>query len=389
MDFDFSADEKEFLKEIRSFIKREATPELLREAHENERIYGGPESRKFIKKFASNGWLTPDWPKEYGGLGTSEMLTYLIRDEMIYQGLPSFFVAAHMAGPTILREGSRELKERFLLPIAKGEIEFALGYTEPQAGSDLLALRMRAEDMGDYFLVNGQKIFNTHAHVADYHWLAARTDPTAQKHKGLSLFIVDLKSPGITIRPLITMTESRTNEVYYDDVKVPKENLVGQLNKGYVYLMAALDFERMFPFGHYRRLFENVLDYVKTSRVDGRPLGQDPLIRQKIADMAIDLEVCKLLYYQLPQFLDRGKIPTYQTSMEKIFMTERVAQRLTGKAMEILGNYGQLEIGSRAAPSAGTVSHFYRWSRVETIVGGSSEIQRTIIALRGLDLPRG
>lgn len=388
MDFDFTADEKEVLKEVSSFIKRETTPELLREAHENERIYGGPESRKFIKKFASTGWLTPDWPVEYGGLGTSEMVTYLIRDEMIYQGLPAFFVAAHMAGPTILREGSQELKDRFLLPIARGEIEFALGYTEPQAGSDLLGLRMRAEDKGDYFLVNGQKTFNTHAHVADYHWLAARTDPTARKHKGISLLIVDLKSPGITIRPLITMTGSRTNEVYYDDVEVPKENLVGQLNMGYVYLMAALDFERMFAFGHYRKVFEDVLNYVKTSKVAGKPLGEDPLVRQKMADMAIDLEVCKLLYYLLPQILDKGKIPNYQTSMEKIFMTERVAQRLTKNAMEILGNYGQLEIGSRAAPSAKTVSHYYRWSRVETIFGGTSEIQRNIIALRGLGMPR-
>jgi alkylation response protein AidB-like acyl-CoA dehydrogenase len=315
------------------------------------------------------------------------MVTYMIRDEMAYAGVPSIFVAAHMAGPTILRFGSEEMKREFLPPIAKGEVEYALGYTEPQAGSDLSSLSIRAEDKGDYFLINGQKTFNTHCHVADYHWLAARTDFNVPKHKGVSMIIVDMKSPGITIRPLITMAGWRTNEVFYDDVQVPKKNLVGEKNRGFYYLMAALDFERMFPPGGYRRLFEEIVEYAKNTYLNGRPLSKDPLIRQKLAQMATEIEVARLLYYQLPHILDKGMIPNYQSSMEKMFATE-VAQRITQTGMEILGLYSQLKEGSKWAPLDGKVEHYYRWSVVETIYAGTSEIQRNIIALRGLGLPR-
>jgi 3-oxocholest-4-en-26-oyl-CoA dehydrogenase alpha subunit len=387
MEFDLSQAEKTVLEDVRRFIQQESTPELLKESHELEMTYGGPLGRKFIQKFAAHGWLTPNWPKEYGGLGASEMVTYMIRDELPYAGLPTWFVGAHMAGPSILRFGNDRMKKEFLLPIARGEIEFALGYSEPNAGSDLLSLMMRAEDQGDHFLVNGQKIYNTHAHIADYHWLGVRTDPDVPKHKGISMLIVDLKSPGITIRPLITMAGSRTNEVYYDNVRVPKENLFGEINKGFTYLMAALDFERMFIFGNYRRLYEQLVAYAKEAPMHGEPLSKNPLVRQKLAQIAIDLEVCKLLYYQLPYLLDKGVIPNYQSSMEKLFVTE-TAQRITKSAMEILGLYGQLTDKSKWAPLAGKVTYYYRWSVVETIVGGTSEVQRNIIAQRGLGLPR-
>ncbi|MBI5606050.1 MAG: acyl-CoA dehydrogenase family protein [Deltaproteobacteria bacterium] len=387
MDFDFTKEEKELIAEVRAFIDKEATPELLAETRQLGLIYGGPEGRKFIKKFASHGWLTPNWPKEYGGLGTSEMVTYLIREEMAYSGLPCIFVGAHMAGPAILRIGSPEMKKEFLTPLAKGEIEFALGYTEPQAGSDLVAMKVRADDQGDHFLVNGQKTFNTHCHVADYHWLAARTDPEAPKHKGISMMIVDLKSPGITIRPLITMAGWRTNEVYYDNVKVPKKNLVGEINKGFYYMMSALDFERMAPPGVYRNLFDEIVHYAKSTQAGGKPLSQNPLIRQKLAQMAIELDVARLLYYQLAYILDKGSIPNYQSSMEKLFVTE-LSQHITETGMEVLGLYGLLKEGSEWTPLAGKVEHFHRWSVVETIYAGTSEIQRSIIAQRGLGLPR-
>jgi 3-oxocholest-4-en-26-oyl-CoA dehydrogenase alpha subunit len=386
MDFGFSGEQEGLREEVRRFIREEATPELLEETRQLGMIYGGPEGRNFIRKLASRGWLTPNWPREYGGLGAAATTTYMIRDEMAYAMVPCIFVAAHMAGPIILHVGSEDLKKRWLLPIARGKVEFALGYTEPQAGSDLSALSMRAEDRGDHFLVNGQKTFNTHSHVADYHWLAARTDPEASRHKGVSMMIVDFKSPGITIRPLFTMAGWRTNEVYYDDVVVPKENLVGEKDKGFYYLMAALDFERMFPPGAYRRLFEEIVEYARETQVQGRPLSNDPLIRQKLAQMAIELEVTKLLYYQLPHMLDKGGIPNYQSSMQKLFATE-VAQRITRTGMEVLGLHGQLRAGSRWAPLAGKMEHHHRWSVVETIYAGTSEIQRNIIAIRGLGLP--
>jgi alkylation response protein AidB-like acyl-CoA dehydrogenase len=287
-----------------------------------------------------------------------------------------------------MRHGSEKIKKEFLLPIARGEVEFALGYTEPNAGSDLASLEIRAEDKGDYFLVNGQKTFNTHSHVADYHWLGARTDiETPKKYQGISILIVDLKSPGITISPLITMAGTRTNEVFYDDVVVPKTNLVGEKNMGFLYLMEALDFERMFPFRIYVKVFEEVVKYARETMVNGRPLSKNPLIRQKIAQMAIEIEVAKLLYYRVAYVLDKGEVANYQSSMEKIFATE-LAQRITNAEMEILGLHGQLKKGSEGALFDGKVEYDYRWCVIETIFAGTSEILRTMIAERGLHLPR-
>lgn len=392
MDFEFSPEEKKVLEQVRAFIDAEATPELKEESLRIGHCYGGVEGRKFIKKFAANGWLTPNWPEEYGGLGASAMLTFAIRETMAYAGgIPLIFVAAHMAGPTIMHFGSDEMKKKWLLPIARGEYEFALGYTEPQAGSDLSALQLRAvdvvaDDKGDHFLLNGQKTFNTHTHVADYHWLAVRTDPEAARHRGVSMLIVDLKSPGITIRPMITLAGWQTNEVYYDDVVVPKENLVGKKNRGFYYLMAALDFERMFPIGVYRKLFEDIVDYARETVKGGKPLSKDPLVRQKLAQVATELEVCDLLFYRLAHMLDKGEIPNYQSSMQKLFATE-TAQHITQAGMEVLGPYGPLKKGSKRAVLAGRVEHFHRWSIVETIYAGTSEIQRNIMAHRGLGLP--
>ena len=387
MDFSFSPEEEKLLEEVRSFLKTEVTDDLLAESQKLGHIYGGQEGRKFIRKFASHGWLTPNWPREYGGLGTSATVAFAIREEMAYVGTPLIFVAAHMAGPTIMHFGSQEMKDKWLLPIARGEVEFCLGYTEPQAGSDLGALAIRAVDKGDSFLLNGQKTFNTHAHVADYHWLGTITDPDAKKYRNMSLMIVDLKSPGITIRPLITMAGWQTNEVYYDDVMVPKENLVGELNAGFFYVMHALDYERMFPLAVYERLLDEIAEYARTKTVRGQPLSKDPIVRQKLAQRKIELEANRHLYYRLAHILDSGQVPNYQASMQKLFATE-TAQRIANTGMEVLGMFGQLKTDSKWAALAGRTEKFYRTSVVETIYAGTSEVQRGIIALRGLDLPR-
>jgi alkylation response protein AidB-like acyl-CoA dehydrogenase len=306
---------------------------------------------------------------------------------MAYVGTPLVFVAAHMAGPTIMHFGSQEMKDKWLLPISRGEVEFCLGYTEPQAGSDLAALNIRAVDKGDSFLLNGQKTFNTHAHVADYHWLGTITDPDAKKYRGMSLMIVDLKSPGVDIRPMVTMAGWQTNEVFYDDVIVPKENLVGDLNAGFFYVMHALDYERMFPLATYGSLVDEVAEYARTTTVDGEPLAKNPIVRQKLAQMKIELAANRHLYYRLAHMLDTGQVPNYQASMQKLFATE-VAQRIANTGMEVLGMFGQLTKDSKWAALAGKTERFYRTSVVETIYAGTSEVQRGIIALRGLELPR-
>ncbi|ABB32426.1 acyl-CoA dehydrogenase [Geobacter metallireducens GS-15] len=387
MEIELNSRESAILEEVRRFLKSEVTPELLAESHHLEYIYGGEEGRKFVRKFAANGWLTPCWPEEYGGLNSSEMLMYAIRNEMAYARVPIHFAGAHMAGPSILRYGNDDLKKNYLLRLASGEIEFALGYSEPAAGSDLMGLEMRAADKGDHLIVNGQKTFNTHAHVADYHWLAVRTNLEGPKHKGISILIVDLKSPGITIRPMITMAGTRTNEVFYDDVVVPRANLVGEINSGFKYIMAALDFERMFPFGHYKKFYEDLVAYLKTVTRNGMPLTKDPLVRQKLAQLEIELEIIHHLYFQLAHMLDNGKIPNYQASMEKNFLTD-FEQRLANTALEILGARGQLREGANGAILDGLPEWLYRWTVIETIYGGTAEIQRNIMAQRGLGLPR-
>ena len=386
MRFCLTAEEEKFREEVRDFLKCEATPEMIAETMANGGLYGGPEGRKFIQKVGAKGWLTPTWPRKYGGIEAPEWSMYMIHDELPYWEAPWAYIGARMSGPTILRFANDELKDEFLPKIASGEIEMALGYTEPEAGSDLASLQMRAEDKGDYFLMNGQKVFNSHCHIADYHWLAARTDTNGPKHRGISMFIVDMHSPGITIRPLITVAGWRTNEVFYDNVKVPKRNLVGEMNRGFYYLMTALDFERMFPMGAYRRLFDDVVEYIKTEKRNGIPLSKDPIVRQQMADIAIDIEVTYLLYYQLSYLLDKEAIPNYQSSMQKLFSTEAV-QRLTNTAMQVVGLYGQLQADSKWAPLAGRIEYYYRNSLIETIYGGTSEIQRNIIATRGLGLP--
>ena len=387
MDFGFTPEQDKLRKEVRAFLKKEVTPELIAEVYEYCGGAGPVFGRRLIRKMGERGWLCPTWPKEYGGINSSEMVGFIIRDEMTYAGAPSSLVGATMAGPAILRFGSDELKKEYLPRLARGEIDMALGYTEPQAGSDLAALEMRAEDKGDHFLLNGQKMFNTHAHFTEYHWLGARTDPSNPKrHRGISLMVVDLKSPGITIRNMTTIAGWKTNEVFYDNVKVPKKNLVGELNHGFYYIMTALDFERMVPVGGMQRIFDELVRYVKETKRDTWPLSEDLVIRQKLAELAIEIELASLLYYQLAYMLDKGEVPNYQSSMQKLFASE-TSYHLADVATQIVGPRGQLQTGSKWAPVNGEVEQRYRWGFIETVYAGTSEIMRNIIALRGLGLP--
>ena len=292
-------------------------------------------------------------------------------------------VGAGMAGPVIISHGSEGQKKEYLLPIARGEIEFALGYTEPQAGSDLAALAIKAEDKGDHFLLNGSKLFNTRAHYAQYHWLGARTAVTKPKYKGISLFIIDLKTPGITVSPIWTVGGIRTNEVFYDDVKVSKGALVGEINRGFYYILEALDYERICTVAGLERDLEEVIDYVKET---GK--GKDPLVRQKIAGLAIEIESAKLFALRVASMLNSGQIPNYEAAMLKMFVSE-TEQRMVNTVMQIFGPYGQVQKGSKWAQLDGRFERFYRDSLESLITRGTSEIMRNVIAQRGLGLPRG
>ncbi len=383
MNFSFTPDQERFRQEVCLFFERER--KLAEEARgEWNSGWGfGPACWQLLRKLGALGWLCPTWPKEYGGLGLPYFYRYIVQEQMHYFTNIWGTVGAGMAGPIILRHGNDAQRKIYLPKIAGGEIEFALGYTEPQAGSDLAALEIRAEDKGDYFLMNGQKMFNTRSHYAQYHWLGARTEVSTPKHRGISLFIVDFKSPGITVHPDWTLGLMRTNQVFYDDVKVPKEALVGEKNRGFYYILEALDYERISSAAGLERDFKELVDEVRKS---GR--GKDPLVRHRLAEIATDIEAARLLSLRVAWMLNLDKVPNYEAAMLKMVVAE-TEQKLVNTAMQIFGLYGQIQEGSKWAPLNGKFEWRYRDSLEALVTRGTSEIMRNIIAQRGLGLPRG
>ncbi len=391
MDFGYTDDEKEFQNRLCEFLDRELTEEIARQNWEDKGV--GPEGREFSRKLAANGFLGMSWPVEYGGKGLSQAYEFILLDELgkRWGAHVPLDVGYTMVGPTILRRGSEELKKEFIPQIVNGEIEFCLGYSEPDAGSDLASMQMEAVEKDEEFIINGQKTFNTECHYADYHWLAARTEfsKDAPRHKGISLFIVDINSPGVTVRPMLTMSGELTNEVFYNDVKVPKNRLVGEKNKGFYYVMEAIASERNQVFIP-ARLFpvlNELVKYVSETEHNGRPLKEDPIIRDKLAQAAIELEVAGVLADH-SRWLEYNDLPmTYEAEVTKIFVSE-LEQRLATRAMEILGMYNQLLEESKWVPIRGRISWEYLHSFMTTIGGGTSEVGRSVIAQRGLGLPR-
>lgn len=383
MDFKFSPEEEKFKEEVINFFTKEEKLVSKVRKEWDSGLGFGPNCYELLKKVGQKGWLCPQWPKKYGGLELPYIYRYIIMEQMYYYANIYSTVGAGMAGPVILKQGSEEQKNKFLPQIAGGEIEFALGYSEPQAGSDLASLSIRVEDKGDYFLINGAKLFNTRAHYAQYHWLGARTEATPVKYKGISLFIVDLKTPGITINPIYTVGGTRTNEVFYDNVKVPGEALVGEKNRGFYYILEALDYERISTASGLERDFKEFVTFVKD-----RGLTKDPVIRQKLAAVAVDLECARLLSLRVAWMLNSGQIPNYEAAMLKMVVSE-TEQDMINTAMQILGDYGQLQEKAPGAPFDGKIEKVYRDSLESLITRGTSEIMRSVIATRGLNLPRG
>jgi hypothetical protein len=381
-------DEESFRRDLGEFLDRELTVEIRRQ---NPLDLGlGPEGRAFALKLGEKGWLGLGWPVEYGGSGGSLVHEVILVQELARREayVPNS-VARLMAGPVILRHGSEEMKRDFLPRIARGEIELALGYTEPEAGSDLSAMRMRAKEDGDCFVISGQKIFQTECHFADYHWLAARTDPEARKHKGISLFLVDQRAPGITIHGMETLGGERTNTVFYDDVRVPKNRLVGEENQGFYYMAEALDYERLMLFQNCRLqpVLGRLVQYAKTHDRNGRPLADDAGVRRRLAQMAVEIEAALSLEERALDLLQNGDSLDYQASIVKLFGSE-LRQRFAYLGLDILGSRGTLERYAPGAPLEGEFAHLARASVVDTIGGGTSEILRNVIATRGLGLPR-
>jgi 3-oxocholest-4-en-26-oyl-CoA dehydrogenase alpha subunit len=392
MDLRFSPEEEAFRKELIAFLEKEVPSEM-------EADYDGldlsPEQFEFAgafdKKLAAKGWLCMHWPKEYGGQSASITRQVIFNEEMGYRRVPSrSSMGINIVGPAIMLYGNEAQKKRYLSAIARGDTEFCQGFSEPNSGSDLASLRTKAVEEGDYYVVNGQKIWSSRAHHASYCWLLARTDPEAPKHKGLTTFAVDMKTPGITVRPIVTVLGStHFCEIFFDNVRVSKDALVGEKNRGWYQAMGTLSFERsgIGRVASSRRALHDLIAYVKQTKRNGIPLSQDPIVRQQLAELQTEIEVARLLCYRVAWMQSKGKVPSYESSMGRVFGQE-LSQKVMRVGMKIIGLAGQLAYGAPGTPVGGNITRGFLSTISNTIRSGTSEIQRNIIAQRGLELPR-
>ncbi len=391
VNFEFSTDQKAMVEEIDQFIEENRDIEVMDVARENmSQLVDTPPRRKFMAKIGERGWLGITWPKKFGGQDGEGVYEYLLNERLARVGAPQIGKGVGIIGKTIIRHGNDKLKEEFLPKILRNEIEFAIGYSEPQAGSDAAAMALKATRDGDGWRLNGQKVFTTSAHFADWYWIGARTDPDKPKHHGISVFLVRMDDPGLTIHPMPTIGDEITNQVFFDNVYVGNDYLVGEMNKGFQYISEALDLERftMFTFSPIEARVELLCEYVRTETRDGVPLKDDPIIRRQVAELVTDTEVARVLGLRFVAASMRGGAPpTCEASAYKLYATE-LSRRIANVSMDIAGPGSQLRVKTTSAPMVGRAESTYRYTVIDTIGGGASEIQKNIIARRKLGLPR-
>ena len=381
MEFRFTDDQEQFRSQIRSFLD----VELADRANRPDMSEGF--SKSFSKKLAGRGWIGMAWPQKYGGKGLSPIERLIFTEEMVTRQAPTgyHFVAERQMGPSIIVNGTEDQRREHLPKIINAEESWAIGMSEPGAGSDLASVQTRAVRDGDEYVVNGQKIWTSSAHLADMIWLVTRTDPDAPKHRGISILIVDMKSPGVSVRPLVNMgNQHHFNEVYFDNVRVPRQNLVGEENRGWYVTAGNLDFERsgIERIATSGLLFTEVMTYAKTLKGDPR-FGR---LRTELAERYLELQTGRLLAYRVAWQLSKNQLPNYEASMSKVFGTEWT-QRMTNTAMHMIATFGLADRPEAETLRARIINGYLNAISL-TIAGGTSEIQRNIIATRGLGLPR-
>ena len=391
MEFQFSREDEAFRREVRAFIQRELPPDWEgggRYPEEDDWEL----TLRLRKKMAENGWLTMHWPQEYGGQDATPIRSAVFREELTYHRTPGRDIfGVRMMGATLMIHGTEEQRQTHLPPVARGEIQWCQGYSEPESGSDLASLNTRAVIDGDEFVITGTKIWTRMAHRADWIMLLARTDPDAPKHRGISFILVDMKTPGIQVRPIVNMAGGQEfNEIVFDNVRVPRRNVVGEENRGWYVAVTLLDFERsgIEYSATSRRLLDETREYAGETLRNGQPLIDIPWVRNLLADRYIECEVARLMAYNVAYMQGQGLVPNKEASMSKVFGSETV-QRVASAGMDILGMYGVLGRDAKWAPLKGRIQENWMSAFSGTIAAGTSEIQRNIIAGRGLGLPRG
>jgi len=392
MDLTFSAEEEAFRAELRQWLAAN-----IPAGWDDADFPTLADEVRFLidwqRRLAAGGWVGVHWPREFGGRGATTTENYLLQEELARARAPEVIgrIGVNLVGPTLIHHGSEAQKRRHLARILAADELWCQLFSEPNAGSDLAALRCRAERRGDQFVVSGQKVWTSYAQFADWGILLARTDVAAPHAKGISFLIVDMHSPGITIRPLRQMTGSEEfNEVFLEEVRVPAENLVGALNQGWAIAQTTLSHERGTSPRQlvvHRMLLNELLALARTPRPHGRPAAADPIIRQQLAQVFIEVEMTKLHNWRTLTQLRRHGKPGPESSLVKLFWSE-MSQRLHDTAMQVLGVDGQAWSGEPRAPGRGRWPRSYMYYRAASIFAGTSEIQRNIIAQRVLGLPR-
>ena len=397
MDFGLTEDQKALKAEFEDFFKEEmknAPPEYGRGGLEG--VYGSDEGLKFhrymAKKLGEKGWLARPWPKEYGGQDApiiEQLIFSEARDKYRAPGVDIFGLG--MFAPTLLVAANEVQKKRLLPPIARGEVSYCQGWSEPNAGSDLASLTTTAIKDGDHYVVNGQKIWTSGGHKADHMFLLARTNPAEKRGKGLSVFNLRMDYPGIEVRPILYMDGTHLyNEVFFTDVRIPENDRIGPENEGWRLTRETMNFERsgvgMFAEGF--NVVNELIEYIKTTKRNGKFLSEDPIVRRKIAKLYGDLQVGYTLAYKIAWTQEKAGLmfAASLASEAKLFGSE-LMQRIANFATEIMGMYGQLS-ASKWAPLEGAMVEAYQFCMGINIAAGSSEIQKNIIAWIGLDLPR-
>ena len=386
MDFRWSSEHVAFRESLRAFIREWRTPELLQEYAET---YGGGGERigAFHRAIDERGWMRMCWPVEVGGGGRDTLYQYIFVEEMEYWGMPYGNLTFTSIAPSILAFGSEAQKQQYLPGIYRGELCFALGYSEPNAGTDLASLRTQATQEGDEWVIQGQKIWTSLADVSTHIWLAVRTDPSASKHGGISIIIVPTDTPGVTIRPLHTMYGGHTNETFYDNVRVPLDHVVGEVNQGWPIIMHALNHERvaLAATGALARIYDQLVDHLASQSPDRL---SDPVVRRSLAELQLDLREHRALALRNAWIIAQGGTPIFEASMAKISGTE-LRSGLANRAMDLLGRAGGLSADSLdGAPMDGRAEFNFRLSPIFRFGGGTNEVMRDIVAAAGLGLPR-
>lgn len=392
MDFAFTAEEQAFAEDVRRWL-RAHPPEHFTIDGMDAGYGSGAHSRAFMRALAAEGWLSMTWPRAFGGQERPMMLKLVLLEALALAGAPfGPLPGCDQVADAIIRYGSERLRREVLPRIARGEATFWQGFSEPGAGTDLLSLRTEAARDGDHWVIRGHKIWSSHAGIATYGLVLARTGRSGRRQEGLSMFVVDNTTPGMEIRPIRSMTgEPYHHEVFLEGVRVHQDFLLGREHEGFVQLLKGLDTDRFW--GRFykapalTRVLRQLVEYANVTVRDGAPLARDASLRRRLAAMAAEIEVLRLLFYRIGWMLQEGQPTPYESALAKV-MADETGQKLAALGMELLGLYGPLTARSPWATLGGEIGHLYQTTLGHTIAGGTSEILRTTVATRGLGLPR-